>query len=168
MCAHGRARDSVIRGAREQTSVAPVAMATLQQSNRLQIASCISFPSPSPRHLSLHGLLASLGPLHSFCYFFIYKWLPPGCGSFLQVFEVLHRGEGRRPVRHSGCNCILANCHASFHDHLSIAVHHILDSLRRFRQQEVALVPAQERSARQVVFPYQADKKHHHSFKAFY
>lgn len=62
MCARGRARDSVTRGAREPTSVALVAMATFQQSNRLQIASCISFPSPCPHPLPFHGLFASLSP----------------------------------------------------------------------------------------------------------
>lgn len=76
MCARGRARDSVTRGAREPTSVALVAMATFQQSNRLQIASCISFPSPCPHPLSFHGLFASLSPslcpicLFFFCLFF--------------------------------------------------------------------------------------------------
>lgn len=78
MHARGRARDSVICGAREQTSVAQVAMATLQQSNRLQIASCISFPSPSPPQLSFHGLFASLGPLEAISNCFLVSFLEEG------------------------------------------------------------------------------------------
>lgn len=65
MCARGRAR--------EPTSVALVAMATFQQSNRLQIASCISFPSPCPHPLPFHSLFASLSPsLCPICFFGVF------------------------------------------------------------------------------------------------
>lgn len=86
MCARGRARDSVTRGVREPTSVA---MATFQQSNWLQIASCISFPSPCPHPLSFHGLFASLRPSLCPIWFFFYLfffWKEEGGGCVRSSF----------------------------------------------------------------------------------